>query len=262
MSETSNDITSGLTKDITNIIDSSKKNLGSLFNADSNENITIKTSEIFDILTKTKEHIINLNDDLTTIYSAILNLKSSCKGSEDDFANKNKEFEKTIKEVNDEKDNIKLEMDQLIASNTLSVDELHNKLVIIQSEQDKLNLDNAKIISELQSEILRCAKEKGEIFNELSEIDDQVKNQIVGPNSFYSKVADALKLPQKGGFNWRTAAESKKLMSSKSSNKFLREKDNHSKKLQKRSRTSQNMKSKKKKKGIFRNLGLFRKNKK
>jgi hypothetical protein len=268
MSETNNDITSGLTNDITNgitnIIDSSKENLGSIFNTDSKENMSTKTTEIFDILTKTKDHIANLNSDLTTIYSAILKLKNICKLNENNFASKNEKMEESIQEVNNEKQRIELEMNEIIQSKTLSIDELHSKLVEIKTEQDKLNSDNEKLINELQNEILRCAKEKGDIFDELTKIDKQIEVQTIGNDSWYSKLTDVLKLPPKsvGGFNWRTAAESKKLMSSKSSNKFLREKDNNSKKLRKSSRTSQNMKSKKKKKGIFRNLGLFRKNKK
>ena len=61
-------------------------------------------------------------------------------------------------------------------------------------------------------------------------IEKAVASGKISGDGFYSKLKETLNL--KGGFNWRTAAESKKLLSSKShkfsnkSSSFLRDKDN------------------------------------
>ena len=223
-----------------------------LKNIMSGKSIKPNSNEIKTKLIETNDHVILLIKDLEKIYNAIVDLKKKCMETETTAVTNQQMFDSQLAEFAEQIKNNEDKTNDLISNLNLTTTQKSS----LQSALDEQQTVYEKEISLLKSDISRCAEEKSQIIDELTKIDTQIVQQSsLGKNGFYDKLKDKLNL--EGGFNWRTAVETKKLMSSKSSDKILREKNNYTKR--KSSRSSQHTKSKKKKKGIFRNLGLFRK---
>ena len=209
-------------------------------------------------------HVLQLKKDLQEIYNKIVTLKEECKTNLEKSEQKNSDISEKISVLQNTITKNQNELTNYIA-NLDTTNE--NKIKIEKKLEEMINVhDEEKNI--FNQELRRCAEEKSKIIEQLNEIDTDISEQsslAIGENGFYKKMKSLFD-NQQGGFNWRTAVESKKLMSSKShkssnkSSSFLRDKDNKNTK-KKTERTSQRSKTKKNKKGIFRNLGLFRKKK-
>jgi hypothetical protein len=234
--------------------------------------------DLNDLIAKIGNNVNSLIDELVVIYNGVKSLKETCESHKNESTT-------MISQLESEKSQMDSENKRVLQENQERIDMVINELSTIRDEKyssekekdEKMEnvLEAIRIteqayentikekdamIEKMRSEIERCANEKVKIVEELTKIDSNISQQIED-GGIISQIKSYFNV-QSGGFNWRSAAETKKLLSSRSSrhsSKFLHEKDSHSKKSKKSTKSSQRMKSKKNKKGVFKNLGLFRK---
>lgn len=232
---------------------------------ESADQVSVNGQEVINKLDAFNKRLQKHNERLVRILGAIVNLNLTHTNVTAQNVASNNKLQEEIRIINDAHSATQAQINAQLKAATEGKSVVDKKIL----ELEALNaILKDECIQNIQTEELKNAALKAE--NDANKEFIKKISKIINSETFdlkdLSEIESELNIinvpESSGGFNWRTAAESKKLMSSKSSNKFLREKDNHSKKLRKSSKTSQNMKSKKKKKGIFRNLGLFRKNKK
>lgn len=240
--------------------------------------VTFPPDDLNDLIAKIGNNVNRLSDELVVIYDGVKSLKETCESHKNDSI-------KTIEQLESEKSQMDLEHKKVFQENQERIDMVTNELTTLQNDKklseeekdkkmenvleairkteqayEKTVMENQATIEKMRSEIMKCADDKVRIVEELSKIDSKISQQIED-GGMISQIKSYFNV-QSGGFNWRSAAETKKLLSSRSSrhsSKFLHEKDSHSKKSKKSTKSSQRMKSKKNKKGVFKNLGLFRK---
>jgi len=196
--------------------------------------------------------IMNLSiEEKTKLEQQIINLENSNNKTIEEIKNDRNQYKNQVIELTKKINEMDKDLDDNQFALPIEIDKAKN--AIPQQKAKKFGQEQQKYLESSTAKLAAAVNPALSVNPALAEEENKKESAALGSS---------------GGFNWRTAAESRKLMSSKSfkSSKqdepFLRGKINkNTKRMKKSMRTSQKSKTKKMKKGIFRNLGLFGKKK-